>query len=66
MSINLADIVKDLVTWASAAKVAIGVVAGWLAKKWAVAKAEAKKLEADVKAEAEKLEADAKTELKKL
>jgi hypothetical protein len=63
MSVNYAAILKDLATWASAAKLAGGAflhhVYTWLKAKWA-------KAEADAKAVAAKVEADAKAAAKKL
>jgi hypothetical protein len=59
MALNLHAIVSDLLTWASAAKVAGGAVLHklwqWAKAAWADAKAEAAKLEADAKADAKKL-----------
>lgn len=63
MSINTAAILKDLATWASAAKVALGALGHKLIALWVKARAEAKKLAAEAEAEAKKLEADAKAKL---
>jgi hypothetical protein len=57
MSLNYAAILKDLLTWATAAKVAIGAFG---TKVWQWIKAEFAKAEADAKAAAAKIEADAK------
>lgn len=57
MAINYAAIAKDLFTWASAAKLAIGAF-GHKAWQWIAAKLKA--AEAAAKADAAKLEADAK------
>jgi hypothetical protein len=66
MSLNYAAIVKDILTWATAAKIVAGGVIHkvytWVVAEIAKAKAEAAKVEA----EAKKIEADVKTDIKKL
>lgn len=57
MSINYGVIAKDFLTWASAAKVAVGAF-GHKAWQWIVAKFKA--AEADAAAAAAKIEAEAK------
>jgi len=70
MTIDYTVIVKDVLTWATAAKVVAGGVIHkvwtWVYAKYLAAKAEAAKLEAEAKAEAAKLEAEAKADIKKL
>lgn len=59
MSIDYAAILKDLATWASAAKVAGGAILHkvytWLKAKWAAAEADAKAIAAKAEADAKKL-----------
>jgi len=59
MSVSVAAVVKDVLTIASAVKVAAGAFVHkayqWVVAKVKAAKAEAQKVEADVKAEVKKL-----------